>query len=335
MATRAGGGSADPLNVTYHTSEATRESLFAGGSDRYFSGAPRQSSREEILVLAPEGLRDVLAIDATRPARLCIRDKDGECTALSRARVRALLKKVPALLFSSYQFIQFMPTCLVSEAHYKLILDDFIANHQLEEVYDRIILAGYNFTNDIPKSDLYIKMDPEAPQARRDEIANGVRAFFRNDQLFMLDLKVTLAVMDQLLVLFQVLGATIGFIALTLSFFLLLISTTQNIKENIWEYGCLRAVGLTRAQGLRMFLYEQYAVVISAVVIGLVVGLILAVMVSSQLFVLMEFPFELAFPRGYAMSMILLAMTTTLYAVYVPVSAVNRQRIATVIKGTS
>lgn len=56
-----------------------------------------------------------------------------------------------------------MPTCLVSEAHYKLILDDFIANHDLEEVYARDILAGYNFTNDIPKSDLFIKMDPEAP----------------------------------------------------------------------------------------------------------------------------------------------------------------------------
>lgn len=181
MATRAGGGPADPLNITYHTSEATRESLFAGRSERYFSGAPRRSSREEILVLAPEGLRDVLAIDATRPARLCITDKEGECTALYRARVRGLLKKVPALLFSSYQFIQFLPTCLVSEAHYKLILDDFIANHQLEGVYESVILAGYNFTNDIPKSDLFIKMDPEAPQARRDEVANGVRAFFRND----------------------------------------------------------------------------------------------------------------------------------------------------------
>jgi hypothetical protein len=30
----------------------------------------------------------------------------------------------------------------------------------------------------------------------------------------------------------------VGVIALILAFFLLLISTTQNIKENVWEYGC-------------------------------------------------------------------------------------------------
>lgn len=102
MATEAGGGPADPLNVTYHTTEATTESLFDGGSARYYAVAPRRSTREEILVVAPEGLRNVLAIDTTRPARLCITDKDGECTSLYRARVRALLKKVPAIIFSSY-----------------------------------------------------------------------------------------------------------------------------------------------------------------------------------------------------------------------------------------
>jgi hypothetical protein len=46
-----------------------------------------------------------------------------------------MMNKVPAHLFSSYQFIQFITTCIVSETHYKLILDDFIANNDLEEVY--------------------------------------------------------------------------------------------------------------------------------------------------------------------------------------------------------
>jgi hypothetical protein len=58
-----------------------------------------------------------------------------------------------------------------------------------------MILNSYNFTNDIPKSDLYIKMDPDATQDRRDYIANGVRAFFRNDSLFILDLKLTVRVL--------------------------------------------------------------------------------------------------------------------------------------------
>lgn len=37
----------------------------------------------------------------------------------------------------------------------------------------------------------------------------------------------------------------IGFISLTIAFFLLVVSTTSNIRENVWEYGCLRAIGIS------------------------------------------------------------------------------------------
>lgn len=82
--------------------------------------------------------------------------------------------------------------------------------------------------------------------------------------------------------------AVVGTIALILAFFLLLISTTQNIRENVWEYGCLRAIGFTKAQGMRMFMYEQYAVVISSLVLGTFVGFILASVVTAQFFLFLE-----------------------------------------------
>ena len=46
---------------------------------------------------------------------------------------------------------------------------------------------------------------------------------------------------------FDLFITVMGLIALAFSFFLLLVSTTQNIKENVWEYGCLRAIGFTHA----------------------------------------------------------------------------------------
>lgn len=45
--------------------------------------------------------------------------------------------------------------------------------------------------------------------------------------------------------LFSMFVGIVGAIALILTFFLLMISTTQNIKENIWEFGVLRSMGLT------------------------------------------------------------------------------------------
>lgn len=46
---------------------------------------------------------------------------------------------------------------------------------------------------------------------------------------------------------FTMIVGVIGMIALVITFFLLLISTTHNIKDNIWEYGVLRSMGVTKA----------------------------------------------------------------------------------------
>lgn len=132
----------------------------------------------------------------------------------------------------------------------------------------------------------------------------------------------------QSLGLFQIFVGLIGVIALTLAFFLLLVSTTQNVKENVWEYGCLRAMGFNKQQGMRSFMYEQYSVVISSIMIGSVVGLVVASIVTAQFFLFMEFKFALDFPVELLYAMASLALLTTFYAVYVPVSEVNKQKIA-------
>lgn len=49
--------------------------------------------------------------------------------------------------------------------------------------------------------------------------------------------------------IFNLLVVVIGMISLIITFFVLLIATTANIKENIWEYGVLRSVGLTKKEG--------------------------------------------------------------------------------------
>jgi ABC-type lipoprotein release transport system permease subunit len=75
--------------------------------------------------------------------------------------------------------------------------------------------------------------------------------------------------------------AIVGVIALTLAFFLLLISTTQNVRENVWEYGCLRAMGYTKVQGMKSFMFEQYSIILSALFLGTVVGFIVASVVTA------------------------------------------------------
>ena len=172
-------------------------------------------------------------------------------------------------------------------------------------------------------------------QERLDFIANGIRSYFKDDRTILMDVRTSLEGIQGSLDLFQIFVMVVGAIALILAFFLLLISTTSNIRENVWEYGCLRAIGFSEAQGMRLFMYEQYSVVLASLILGSLVGFILASVVTAQFFLFMEFPFKLDFPVNLLIAMFCMSITTTFFAVYIPVSKINKQRIATTIKGIS
>lgn len=82
-------------------------------------------------------------------------------------------------------------------------------------------------------------------------------------------------------------------------------------------------MGLTMMQGMRMFMYEQYSLIISSLILGSVVGFSLAAVVTAQFFLFLEFPFQLVFPKELVYMMYILALMTTFVAVYKPVSVVN------------
>lgn len=44
----------------------------------------------------------------------------------------------------------------------------------------------------------------------------------------------------------KILNIVVAIIALTLSFFLILVSFVGNVKDNSWEFGVLRAVGVNK-----------------------------------------------------------------------------------------
>ena len=116
----------------------------------------------------------------------------------------------------------------------------------MAENYNKL-LSNYNFTDGLIKDMVFINLNKSISDERRSFITNGIRAFFRDDLTLLLDRKEIHDSVQSNLDLFQVFVGVIGFIALTLSFLLLLISTTANIKENLWEFGVLRAIGLSKA----------------------------------------------------------------------------------------
>ena len=83
-------------------------------------------------------------------------------------------------------------------------------------------------------------------------------------------------------------------------------------------------MGLSHKQGMRMFMYEQYGLVLSALLLGSFSGLILSVTIVAQFFIFLEFPLQLVMPYDLIAFMFGMALVTTFFAVYIPVSNVNQ-----------
>lgn len=133
--------------------------------------------------------------------------------------------------------------------------------------------------------------------------------------------------------MFTFIVGIIGVISLILTFFLLLVATTQNIKDNIWEYGVLRSMGITKAQGKRIFMYEAFLVIVSAGILGILIGIIVACLVTAQFNMFLEQPFKLEFPWALVSILCFVALSTTFLAVHYPVAQVNKSTISKVLRG--
>lgn len=72
----------------------------------------------------------------------------------------------------------------------------------------------------------------------------------------------------------------VAVIALTLSFFLILISFVGNVKDNSWEFGVLRAIGLNKNQLTRIYVYEAISLITASGILGTFIGISLAILLT-------------------------------------------------------
>ena len=69
----------------------------------------------------------------------------------------------------------------------------------------------------------------------------------KDDLSFVFDIRDLRASLESSIFLFQLFSMIVGIIALILAFFLLLTSTNANIRDNFWELGVLKAMGLNKS----------------------------------------------------------------------------------------
>jgi len=197
---------------------------------------------------------------------------------------------------------------------------------------ETLLDKGYSYN--VPKQKLLVKYAPGITAQRRAYIINGMRSLFPEGahQPIMVDVVAIVESLKTVNLVFTFIVGVIGFISLILTFFLLLVATTQNIKDNIWEYGVLRSMGVTKAEGRRIFMYEAFLVIVAAGILGILIGIVVACLVTAQFNMFLELPFVLDFPIWLVVTLCIVALTTTYLAVHYPVSSVNKSTIAKILK---
>ena len=165
-------------------------------------------------------------------------------------------------------------------ATYAQLMDDLYDSNDECETQFAVETSSYDFVDAIPKESLYVKLNPDITDAQRTFVSNGIRNFFQGQTTVMLVKHDVVDSFSAVTAIFNLFTAIIAAISLFIAFFLLLISMTQNVNEASWEFGVLRSMGLTQAEGLRIYMYEAYVVVITAAILGVTVGFITATAVA-------------------------------------------------------
>lgn len=79
-------------------------------------------------------------------------------------------------------------------------------------------------------------------------------------------------------------------------------------------------------------MYEAFLVIVAAAFIGLIIGTIVACLITAQFYMFLELPFALTFPYLLVFMLLFLGFATTYFAVASPMSSVNKRQIASVLK---
>merc|ERR1711939_1111556 len=138
----------------------------------------------------------------------------------------------PALLMQESQVI-------VPQRHFSQILKEYLDKYPESQQKFKEITKDFNFTDGIPKHELFIKLADNCTEERATYIANGIRNLFKDNFSILIESRYVKSSLIDLTAFMSFLVSMIGVISLTLAFFYLLVSTSQTINETLREFGCM------------------------------------------------------------------------------------------------
>jgi ABC-type antimicrobial peptide transport system permease subunit len=292
---------------------------------------------EYVDVLASTGLKETLSAGFDTALRLST-NMELKGNAVDMLKVRAMIKKLPGFLFSSYRTLDRNPTVLMTEASYvqrlNASLPDSLRSYELEDHGLWINALRDPVNPRAPKQKLFIKCREGSTDLQRSDIVNQLQQAFKSDKTQAFDVQLLVAQTSGAVTVIQLFIMIVGVIAMTMAFFILWLSFNANVRENSWEFGVLRAVGLNTSQVTFVYIYEALAVVLSAALLGTLVGLLISVSLTLQFNVFTELPFRLSFPVGQFVGCLSMSIVVAIVGSRLPAQNFARKTISDILRNT-
>uniref|UniRef100_A0A6B2KXA1 ABC3 transporter permease C-terminal domain-containing protein n=1 Tax=Arcella intermedia TaxID=1963864 RepID=A0A6B2KXA1_9EUKA len=241
-------------------------------------------------------------------------------------KIRAMSSSFPGFLLSSYSQTAYLAPVIVSMKNYKY-LQQVVYNHSYLSPAELQELSM-----EPPTRALYIKVEETASIQDREDVINALKIFIQDDLIFISNTKDILQSTDTAILILNVFFYIVALIIITLCFFLLFVSFTTNVNENAWEFGVLRAIGMTAFQVLRVYIYEAMSIVLASVLIGFFIGDLVSVTLALQSSLFSELPFTFEFPTILFCGVVGMSILVAILGSYLPARVLQKKRIAAALK---
>ena len=175
-------------------------------------------------------------------------------------------------------------------------------------------------------------MKKTASDSEKQAVVNLLGTLTNSQFIVVTDVLKTVSTLKGSLVFIDVFFIIVAIIAVSLSFFFTIVSFVSNIKESSWEFGVLRALGLSKKQMTKVYVYEALCLVLGATVLGTIVGLVVAVISSTLFFLFTELPFFLDFPTSIFVITMVISILTAIFASKIAVDDIKDRQISSIIK---
>ena len=233
---------------------------------------------------------------------------------------------MPGFFFSSYEAVAVVqnPVIIIGPSAYQRIFDMCVAEAGINA-------SAMSLPTRPPKRTMHVQLVPSVTEKQRIRLQNRLASLLdENGQMTdtIMYTQLTAATVEMLMIFFYVLSG----IASVLCFFMLHINFEANVRDNLWEFGVLRALGISKHETARIFIYESLSVILGAIITGSAIGLLVACILTLQQNVFTEMPFRLIFPGWLWTLLTVLSILVAALGAYIPVRDILPWSIARVLK---